>query len=76
MSIQTWPRLQSLVLELALPLFQEVFMASIAPSAGYSGLSEFGLIPNPVVIMYVVVVDKGSLAVFFPHLGGCLKQRA
>ena len=59
MSIQTWPRLQGLVLELALPLFQEVLlacppnlgegaMASISPSAGISGLMEFGLIPDPV----------------------------
>ena len=57
MSIQTWPRLQSLVLELALPLFQEVFMASFVPSAGYSGLSEFGLIPDPIEIMYVCEIS-------------------
>jgi hypothetical protein len=44
MSIQAWPRLESLVLELVLPLLQGPFLPFTALSAGFfSGSMEFAL---------------------------------
>ena len=62
MSIQTWPRLQSLVLELALPLFHwswspSRMIACLSPSADF--LYWVSSNPCPTQLMYVVMEVGG-----------------